>query len=199
MLDTIQDIVVNVKDLIYTIGPAAGIFVIILESIIPILPLGAFIALNNIVFGPYLGFLISWVATIMGCLVSFYAFRLGFSKRLYRNIKVDGKIHKFMHYISKMEFSKLVLLVALPFSPAFLINIASGLSKMDEKKYLTSIIIGKISIVYFWGYIGTSFMESLKNPIILLRIVILIALAYFISQFIQKLLEKKGGKKWSIL
>ena len=194
MVETLENFIATITDIISTIGPVAGVFVIILESIIPVLPLGAFIALNNIVFGPVLGFVISWLATIIGCLISFYAFRLGLSKKLYRHIKIDGKVHKFMDYMSKIPVTKLTLLIALPFSPAFLINIASGLSKIQAKKYIVSIIIGKMSIVYFWGYIGASLVESIRNPIILLRITILIALAYFMSKLIQAFLNAKGGK-----
>jgi uncharacterized membrane protein YdjX (TVP38/TMEM64 family) len=194
MVDALEHIIAIITDTIRTIGPAAGFFIIILESIFPILPLGAFIALNNIVFGAVFGFAISWIATIMGCLLSFYAFRLGLSKKLYGYIKIDGKIHKFMNYLSKIDASRLTLLVALPFSPAFLINIASGLSKMPVKKYLNSIIIGKLSIVYFWGYIGASFVESIKDPIVLIRIVLLLAMAYFVSEVIQIFLNPKGVK-----
>jgi uncharacterized membrane protein YdjX (TVP38/TMEM64 family) len=194
MVETIEHIIANITDLLRTIGPVAGFFAIILESILPILPLGAFIAINIIVFGSILGFIISWIATIMGCLVSFYAFRLGLSKKLYGNVKIDSKMHKLMNYISKMPSARLTLLVAMPFTPAFLINITAGLSKMPVKKYLISILIGKLSIVYFWGYIGTSFIESIRNPVVFIRIAILLAMAYFMSKLIETFLNPKGVK-----
>jgi uncharacterized membrane protein YdjX (TVP38/TMEM64 family) len=160
----------------------------------PILPLGAFIAINNIVFGSFWGFVISWIATIMGCLLSFYAFRLGFSKFLYRNIKIDGKVHKFMNYVTKISLAKLTLLVALPFTPAFFVNISAGLSKMDFKRYFVSLLIGKLSIVYFWGYIGTSLIESIKDPSVLLEVLALMLIAYIISRLIQRYLNMNGVK-----
>ncbi|MDD4298161.1 MAG: VTT domain-containing protein [Bacilli bacterium] len=194
MDNNIENIISVATDIIRTCGPIAGFLIVILESIMPILPLGAFIALNTIVFGPFWGFVISWIATNMGCLLSFYAFRLGFSNVLYRNIKKEGNINKFMNYIDKISFVQLTLLVALPFTPAFLVNIASGLSKMPFKKYLLSILIGKISIVYFWGYIGSSFIESIKNPVILLEIAALMGIAYVVSRLIQKYLNMNGVK-----
>ncbi len=194
MVEGIEKIIATASNILSTCGPLCGIFLIILESIIPILPLGAFIALNNIAFGSLWGFILSWSATIVGCLISFYAFRLGFSKILYRNIKIDGKVHRFMNYASDISLSKLTLLVALPFTPAFVINIASGLSKMDLKKYMVSLFIGKLSIVYFWGYIGLSFIESLKDPRILLEIAALLSIAFIISRLIQKYLNMNGVK-----
>jgi uncharacterized membrane protein YdjX (TVP38/TMEM64 family) len=194
MVETIEKIISSLTNIIERLGPLAGLFVIVLESIIPILPLAAIIALNNIVFGPFFGFLISWVGTIIGCLLSFFAFRLGFNNKLYRRTKTDGKTQKFMKYITKVPASRLTLLIAIPFTPAFAVNIAAGLSKISFKKYFISILIGKISIVYFWGYIGTSLIESVKNPIILIRIAIMVGIAYSLSLFIQKYLEMKGVK-----
>ena len=61
---------------------------------------------------------------------------------------------------------------------------------MHKKKELVKntliIFLGKISLVYFWGYIGTSLIESLKNPIILIRIFFLVLVMYIISQFVNK-------------
>ncbi|MDD2202906.1 MAG: VTT domain-containing protein [Bacilli bacterium] len=194
MVDILENIIEVITDVMRVGGPLVGFFLIILESILPILPLGAFIALNNIVFGSFWGFIISWVATIIGCIISFYAFRLGFSNILYRNIKLESKVNKFMVYMRNITLPQLTLLIAMPFTPAFAVNIAAGLSKMSVGKYLASIIIGKISIVYFWGYIGTSFIESIKDPVILLEIAALLGIAYVISRLIQKYLNMNGVK-----
>lgn len=189
MVERITKIINILVELLQSAGPLAGFFLIILESIIPILPLSVFIAFNNLAFGSFLGFIISLIGTICGCLISFYAFRLGFSKILYRNMKIDGKIHNLMKRIKSMSFSLLVILIALPFTPAFLINIVCGLSKMESKKFLLSILIGKISIVYFWGYVGTGLIESLQNPKIFLEIIIILLVAYAFSRVIQKILK----------
>ena len=47
------------------------IAVIIIESFIPVLPLGLFIALNTLVFGNVFGYIISYIGTIIGCILSF--------------------------------------------------------------------------------------------------------------------------------
>lgn len=185
----ITHIVTAITGIMQQCGPIAGFILVILESIIPVLPLAAFIAINMLAFGTTWGFIISWIATIIGCLLAFYAFRLGFSKLLYRNIKVDGKIHKFMVFMTKIRFPQLVLILALPFTPAFIINIAGGLSKMPAHKFILALFISKLSIVYFWGYVGTSLLESVKNPYILLRIGVIMAIAYIFSSLIQKVLR----------
>ena len=81
MQELIQNIIEQLQELVASnnilIGLFFGFFVIILESIIPILPLALFIAVNMLVFGNIVGFLMSWIATILGCSLSFFIFKIG--------------------------------------------------------------------------------------------------------------------------
>ena len=141
MREIIDTFVNNSTEILVGLGPIAGVITIILESMIPVLPLSVFITLNMVSFGPIFGFLISWFSTIIGCMLSFYLFRHFFSDKLYRFIKKkeQDKFASIMKAISNISFSNLVILIAIPFSPAFLINIAAGLSKIKVEKYFLSI------------------------------------------------------------
>ena len=72
MREIIDAFVTNSTDILVSFGPIAGIILIIIESMIPVLPLAVFITLNMVSFGPIFGFLISWLATITGCMISLY-------------------------------------------------------------------------------------------------------------------------------
>lgn len=167
-------------------GPILGCILIIFESILPILPLFVFITLNFMAFGTILGFIISWVFTIIGCLLSFFLFRKKISNWFTKKISNKKEITKLMNIISKIKLEQLTLIIAVPFTPAFLVNIAAGLSKMSFKKYLIAIIIGKIFLVFFWGFVGTSLVQSLTNPVALIKVVILVLIAYIISKLVNK-------------
>ena len=54
--------------------------------------------------------------------------------------------------IKNVKFVNLCLIIALPFTPAFLVNIACGLSNVDKKKYLLSLLVGKIFLVIFQSF-----------------------------------------------
>lgn len=162
-----------------------GSFIIILESIIPMLPLAVFIAVNMIVFGKIAGFLISWISTVIGCSLSFYIFRY-LKKGIYRKVKKENKKLKIMRTLNHISFSKLVIILAIPFTPAFSINIAGGLSDMKYRKYLFALLISKIFIVYFWGFIGTSLIESITDIKVIIKIIILIFLAFIMSKIVIK-------------
>lgn len=168
------------------IGLIIGMIVIILESIIPILPLAVFIAVNMLIFGNIVGFIISWVATIIGCILAFTICKKGLSNIFYSKIKKDGKVKKIMDKISNIKFPNLVIITALPFTPAFAVNIAAGLSNISYRKFIAAILIAKIAVIYFWGFIGTTFIESITNINVLIELVLIILGAYLISRIIMK-------------
>lgn len=171
-------------------GPILGCFFITIESMVPVLPLFVFITLNFLAFGNFWGFVISWLFTCIGCSISFFVFRSKFQIWWYKHLKEKGLISEAtMNKISNLKFEDLTTIIAMPFTPAFLVNIACGLSKMTFKKYALALIIGKIFIVYFWGFVGVGLIESIKNPVYLIKVVLLMAVAYIISKFVNKKLK----------
>lgn len=168
-------------------GPIVGCFFILIESMVPVLPLFVFITLNFLAFGNILGFIISWVFTCIGCFISFLLFRCKVQTWLFKRIKKKGIISEHtIDVITNLKFEQLTTIIAIPFTPAFLVNIAAGLSKMSYKKFLGALLIGKVFLVYFWGFVGVSLIESIKNPIYLVRVGILLAIAYALSKIISK-------------
>ncbi len=188
-MEKLSDTVIAFINSLGIYGPILSCLLIFFESILPFLPLAVFITINFLTFGNLLGFIISWIFTILGCLMSYYIFKKGIRFKFKKIIKNKETIEKFMNNFKNISLKNLVILVSIPFTPAFLVNIAAGLSNMKFKKFFISLIIGKIVIVYFWGYIGTSLIESFKEPIILLRIFVLVTASYLISSLISKKLN----------
>lgn len=189
VLNNLDVLIENILESLGAFGPVLACFLIMIESIIPILPLGVFVTLNFLSFGQVIGFIISLFFTIMGCLISFYIFRRGVYNWFHKKIKNKEKIENLMLRFSHISLGSLAAIMAMPFTPAFLINIAAGLSSMTKKKFLAALCIGKCFMVYFWGYVGTSLVQSLKDPIIILRIIVLVAVAYILSRIINKKLK----------
>jgi uncharacterized membrane protein YdjX (TVP38/TMEM64 family) len=164
-------------------GPILASILIIIESIIPVLPLFVFITVIFLAYGNILGFIISWVCTCIGCLISYLLVKYLTNKYIKTNSK---KLNNLIKVINKIDYSNLVVLIAIPFTPAFLINIACGMSKIDIKKFMSAIMIGKISLVWFWGFIGTSLIESLKDPVILIKVLLVVLMMFIISKVYSK-------------
>ena len=191
-MDFFNDLYIIIMDLINNsgiLGPIIACFLIVLESIIPVLPLFVFIGIVFIAFGYPLGFLISYILTIVGCILAFFLVRKVFTKYFTNKIRKYKACDKIMLKIDKMKLSTLALIIAIPFTPAFLINICAALSKMDFRKYLSALLIGKVSLVFFWGFIATSLLDSLRNPKIIIVIIIMLLLAYIASRLVAKKLN----------
>lgn len=173
------------------VGALISCSLITVESIIPVLPLMAFIAINFLIFGNIIGFIISWVFTIIGCSLSYYLFKNGLSKKYNKYIKDKETLKTYTEKFKNVSIMSLALITALPFTPAFIVNIAAGLSNMKYKRFLVSIMIGKIALVYFWGFVGTSFIESISNPKILVKIGLLLFVTYLLTRVVNKVLKIK--------
>lgn len=169
-------------------GLLFGFFIVYIECLIPVLPLSVFIALNVNAFGFFVGVLISWIATCLGCVTCYYLYvflgdkltKKFISKKTY--MKVKGKIDMFRD----ISFSKLVLVITVPFTPSFLINLLAGLSHMKKEKFFLGLLVGKIFTIIFWGYIGKTLIESLTDVKALIYIGVTLVVAYIISKIVTK-------------
>ena len=185
LINTAVDVITNIMS---RFGIVSGVFLIILESMVPILPLGVFIALNIMTFGEVIGFIVSWLSTVTGCMLSFYICR--YLKNKYeKKYRKDKKVKKLKKAIDNISLSNLVLIISLPFTPVFAVNIASGLSNIDPKRYLIALLIGKLPMVFFWGFIGKSFLESISDPYTIAQIIVLLIVSYLVSKVVNNFIK----------
>lgn len=190
-MEILKEIDIFITDLLNNIGflaPILASVLIVVESIIPVLPLSVFITLNFYYFGPYAGFFISWILTCVGCYISFMIFRKNmkfwFDNKFIKEEKT--KIAKWMKIVNRLKLEQLVLLMSIPFTPAFLVNIVAGLSSMRRAKFVLAIFISKIFLVFFWGFVGTTFLDSFKNPLNILKIIAISIAAFVLSKIVNK-------------
>ena len=191
VLEALNELINNLLNLLGSWGALLGCVFILFESIIPMLPLSLFITLNFMTFGSIFGFLISWVFTVLGCMMSYYLFKSAVSEKRLNKFKENNTLKKVINVIENMNFTSLVILIAIPFTPAFAVNIAAGICRVPKRKFLLALMLGKISLVYFWGFVGVGLIQSLKNPSKLIGVVILIVIVYIISYILSKKLKIK--------
>ena len=187
-MDKIQYIVDISTNYISDGGIIIGFLLVLLESFVPILPLSVFVAFNVKAFGFLGGCAISWSATCLGSYICyiFFAFLEEKFTQKFLDRKLIKKVHKGLEKFKKIKFTELVLILTLPFTPSFLVNILSGLTKMKSQKFVSALLIGKSFSIIFWGYIGKSLLESLTDPTSIIYIAVTLLLAYIISKIVSK-------------
>ena len=190
-MDKLSFYINYIVSLFESIGPAGGFLLIMLESVLPPLPLGVIVGFNMISFGKFFGFILSYIATICGCILSFILFRYFFKGKFINKFSKKNResINKWKDKLSNIKMPTLALLVALPVTPSFAVNIAAGLSDMSLRKFFISICIGKPAMLFFYGYIAVSVMESLKDPMNIVRVIALMIGVYIISKIIEKVVK----------
>lgn len=184
-METLNGLVDYATTLLQQGGAFFGVLLILIESVIPALPLGVFVALNINAFGLIFGIFISWLATCIGCYTSFILFSF-ISRKFIKEKLEKPKIKKMVNGMKKMDFSNLVVIIALPFTPAFLVNIVAGIVGISKRKFLIALLLGKIFMITFWGCIGKSLLESITDIKTIIIVSLLILVAYLISKFVSK-------------
>ena len=187
-MEQLSTIIDQITNLITNGGPLVGFLIIILESFIPPLPLGVFVALNCNAFGLIIGVLLSYIATIIGCILSYMFFKALSVRFIMKHLKEKNRerVRRGAKRFNEISLSGLVLVIALPFTPAFLINIIAGVSNLPKKKFIAALLIGKVSTISFWGIIGKSFIESMTDLSAIIFIVIALLIAYIVSKIVSK-------------
>ncbi|SHE31579.1 TVP38/TMEM64 family protein [Clostridium fallax] len=126
------------------------------------------------IFGPYLGFLFSFIGLILGVSINYFiAFKLG-KKYLMKLIpkKQHSKINKLL---SLVDNNKVIFIIYLiPGTPKSLIPYICGLSGYNYKEYLIYSSMGRFPVVLVSSFIGSNiYGKNFKSLIILIVIILL--------------------------
>ena len=189
LFNSFYTFIMSTIDSLGVYGPLLGCLFIILESIIPPLPLFVFITINFVAFGGVIGFIISWLCTCIGCVLSYWLVKKIFGNWVVKKVKDVELLSKCMNYVENLSLTQVIVILSIPFTPAFMVNIAAGLCNMNFKKFLISILVGKIFLVYFWGVVGTGLLESLHNPSSIITVIVMVVIAYLVSIIIKKVFK----------
>ena len=88
----LNEIINDCTTIISNGGWLVGFLIILLESFIPVLPLGAFVTLNVNAFGFFLGILLSWTATVTGSFLTYLLFYYISNKLIYKMKGVSSDV-----------------------------------------------------------------------------------------------------------
>ena len=187
-MSIISDLINYCTYLIENGGILISFLLVLIESFLPILPLGGFVALNVNAFGLLEGIIVSWIATTIGCFITYLIIYNLSNIIVYKLLKPETrtKILDKMENFKRIKITHLVLLITLPFAPSFLINFLAGVSGILKEKFLISLIIGKAFMIIFWGYIGKSLIESITNIKAIIFTILMLVIAYIITKIISK-------------
>ena len=159
---------------------------IIFEPLLPFLPMFIFVTFNLLVFGYVLGFILSYICSVLGCLLFYILVNKLFYNKAKKFYKDKTKINNLVTRYKNIKFETLTTIISMPFTPAFMINSLAALSNMPLKKYIGAEIVAKIFITIFWGFMGVSLIKCFEDPKYLVIIFAMLACGYLLSKLINK-------------
>ncbi|MFC7685664.1 TVP38/TMEM64 family protein [Ureibacillus sp. GCM10028918] len=177
-----------------TLGPLIGILLPFIEAFLPFLPLVVIVVANASSYGLWIGFLLSWIGTVLGSYVVFLLVRrFGRHPRLQVFIGKE-KVQKLIKWVDMRGLSPLFILLCFPFTPSVLVNIVAGLSNIKKKYYLIAIMAGKFVMIASMSVLGYDLKALLTDPIKLIFAGVGIFLLWVVGKAIEKHLNKKVEK-----
>lgn len=141
------------------LGAIVFLIVQIVQVVIPIIPGGVTTVVGFMAFGPIWGFVLNYVGIIIGSIILF-ALTKTYGRRFILLFVKEEQLIKYEDKLSSPTYERFFILNMLsPVSPADILVMVTGLTKMSYKKFITIIILAKpLSIVaysYFWIYGGS--------------------------------------------
>lgn len=164
------------------LGPLAPIFLAMVESFFPPLPLIAIVALNVAAHGGLFGFVYSWVGVMLGGTLMFLFWRRVLKQFFWKFASRSQKLERAERWVSRFDVSSLFMLSVLPFTPSSFMHFAFGISDFDEKRYLITMLLGKGVMVAMMALFGQSLVRSMKNPVYLVLAVVIWGAMYWGSK-----------------
>lgn len=174
-----------------TLGPLLGIFLPFLEAFLPFLPLVVIVVANASSHGLWLGFLLSWIGTVLGSYAVFLVVRkFGKYRRVQKFVK-NKKVQKLIRWVEMRGLAPLLILLCFPFTPSVLVNIVAGLSNIKKKYYLIVLMAGKFVMILTISLLGYDIGALLRDPVKLILVLIAIFLLWIVGKGMERWLNNR--------
>lgn len=140
------------------IGAIVFFIVQIVQVVIPIIPGGITTVVGFMAFGPMLGFILNYIGILIGSAILF-ALTKKYGRQFILLFVKEEQLAVYEEKLSSPTYERFFILnMVSPVSPADILVMVTGLTKMTYRKFIMIIILTKpISIIaysYFWIYGG---------------------------------------------
>ncbi|KYD10585.1 TVP38/TMEM64 family protein [Caldibacillus debilis] len=190
-MENLMELIQNYRSL----GPLTGIFLPLLESFFPFLPLFLFVMANANAFGLWWGFLFSWIGSSAGALLVFALVRIYGQKKLLRFLSTHHRVQRLMNWVERHGFGPLFLLLCFPFTPSAVVNVVAGLSKVNVYQFALAVISGKMVMIFTISFVGHDIPSLIRQPLRTCIVIVVIAVLWYLGKRVENYLNAKMEKE----
>ncbi len=171
-------------------GFLAGIFLAMMESFIPPLPLAAFVTINVIIFGYLLGYVLSYVGTVTGSYLVFILLQDMVANTCIIHWE-HPKAQSLFTWIHEKGVFPLFLLLTFPFTPSIIVGGLAAFADIRPKDYLLALVPGKFFMVMSLTIIGVNIQSFFEKPVRSIAFIVLVLSVSLIAKQLLAFYERK--------
>jgi len=121
------------------------------------------IAAAVVAFGPWTGFVYSWIGTLASSLVGFYLGRMAGAKTLER-FSGEG-VRRFMDLVGRNGFLASLIVRLVPSAPFIVVNMAAGVTPMRVLDFTAGTAIGIVPKIVLVAFAGNAIGRLMRGEI----------------------------------
>jgi uncharacterized membrane protein YdjX (TVP38/TMEM64 family) len=181
IFETLQIFGVTSQKALLVFGIFSPLFFALLYILRPLVffPASIMTISSVLIFGPYLGFLVSYLGEACSAILTFTIGKY-FGKELGITNKVTNTtIHT---YLQKNAFLSIFLLRIIPLFPFDFVNYSSGVLRVKFKTYMTATLLGIMPGLLVFIFLGNSLYRTEQMPYAISAAVLLIITGWLLKQ-----------------
>ena len=160
----------------------SGLFFITAYTVRPLIffPTSVITPLSAILFGPFIGWIYTYIGENLSATVAFFAAR--YFGRNFVKENENAFIQKYDKKLKTNGFETVLILRLIPLFPFDFVNYASGLSSIKYRHYIFATLLGVIPGLTAYIFLG----GSLTNPYLIIPTIFLFSIITFLAHRYQK-------------
>lgn len=171
-------------------SPFVSTILMIIAVIIAPLPTFVITFANGLLFGTFLGGLLSWISALFGAIAAFYISR-SLGKPVVEKV-VNKKILTWMsNFFKSYGIHAIILARIVPIASYGMVSFAAGLTTMRFRTYIIGTAIGQTPATILFSYLG----EHATDSVWILFVVFLVVFAMVVIGSILKPRFERSWKK----
>lgn len=167
-------------------GILLGSALIALQTFIPFAPFIVLAGANVMVFGLWLGFLITWSGAVLGAVLMFAAAKTFGRRWALKRLNSQPRLSHISGYIEKNQFWVVLLLRLFPVIPSVLLNIVAGVSPVSFATYTWATAIGKVPVIFLESILIYNVLQFSKYRVLVVMIAIILVIGFIVGARILK-------------
>lgn len=132
----------------------------------PVLPYKIIIGMLGFLYGPLLGFLVSWSAATIASAILYLLVRSSLQTRGRAYIARFERMEKLARFMERKPFAAILVARLIPVLPQTLVNIYPAFLSIRLSTYVTASALGKIPSMLLFAYLGNELFANARNALI---------------------------------